>query len=73
MRDDVCDGLTEAPDVDATDIEVSVSNGVVTLNGTTTNRAAKRRAEDIAHSVRGVKDVQNRLSVQLPAPNAAGC
>jgi hypothetical protein len=72
VREDVCDCLTEASDVDASDIEVSVTDGVVTLSGTISDRAAKRRAEDIADSVRGVKDVQNQLRVQPPTPSD-GC
>jgi osmotically-inducible protein OsmY len=56
--------LTEAGDVDATDIEVKVVAGVVTLSGSVTSRIAKRRAEDLAEGVRGVNDVQNQLCIQ---------
>jgi len=72
VREDVCDGLTEAADVDATDIEVSVKDGLVTLAGTVESRAAKRRAEDIAESIRGVKDVENRLRLKS-AHEGQGC
>ena len=63
IREDVCERLTMDHDVDATDIEVFVSEGVVTLNGTVHERHAKRIAEDICESVRGVRDVQNNLRV----------
>ena len=63
IREDVCERLTMDHDVDATDIEVTVRDGVVTLDGTVNERHAKRIAEDICESVRGVKDVQNNLRV----------
>src|SRR5574341_1254368 len=49
--------------IDASDIEVSVSNAVVTLSGRVDSREDKRRTEEIAESVRGVKDVTNQLRI----------
>jgi hypothetical protein len=43
---------------------VQVSSCEVTLTGTIDSREAKRRAEDIAERVSGVKHVQNNLWVQ---------
>ena len=63
IREDVCDLLTEDEDVDAGDIDVSVSGGVVALTGSVGDRGAKRRAARIAESVRGVRDVQNDLRI----------
>jgi predicted nucleic acid binding AN1-type Zn finger protein len=39
-------------------------SGEVTLSGTVDSREAKRRAENIAAEVTGVKDVQNNLRVR---------
>src|SRR5215212_4361151 len=64
IREDVSDRLTDDPRVDASEIEVSVSGGEVTLSGTVDSRQAKRRAEDIAERVSGVRHVQNNLRVQ---------
>jgi osmotically-inducible protein OsmY len=64
IREDVCDRLTDDPRIDASDVEISVSNGEVTLSGTVDSRQAKRRAEDTAEEISGVKDVQNNLRVQ---------
>jgi len=64
IRDDVNDRLTDDPFLDATHIEVSVAGGEVTLAGTVTARGDKRRAEDLADEVSGVKHVQNNLRVQ---------
>ena len=50
-------------DVDATDIEVTAENCVITLRGTVPDRATKRRAEECVESVYGVRDVMNELRV----------
>lgn len=61
LREEVCDALTRNGMVDASDIEVSVENGEVTLAGIVDTRNQKRTAEDVAGSVQGVFDVHNRL------------
>ena len=58
------DNLTDDWGVDAGNITVKVSNGEVTLEGTVSTRLQKRRAEDCAEEVSGVKNVQNNLRVQ---------
>jgi hypothetical protein len=64
IRDDVCEELAEAGQVDASDIEVSVEDGVVTLTGTVPDRRMKRMAEDAADSCNGVRDVRNELQLR---------
>lgn len=64
IREDVSDRLTDDPGLDASNIEVRVSNGEVTLSGMVNSRWDKRRAEDIADDVSGVKHVQNNLRVR---------
>ncbi|KAA0684117.1 BON domain-containing protein [Roseomonas genomospecies 6] len=71
IRDDLNDRLTEDPYVDATDITVSVAGGEVTLDGTVDHRKAKRRAEDLAESVSGVRHVQNNLRVRQQSGSMA--
>lgn len=66
IREDVSDRLTDDWLVDASNIEVTVLGGEVTLSGTVDSRQAKHRAEDCAESVPGVRDVQNNLRVQQP-------
>ena len=63
IREDVNDRLTGDYYLDAHDIDVSVSDGTVTLSGRVDTRNDKRRAEDLAESVRGVTDVTNQLRV----------
>jgi hypothetical protein len=64
IREDVNEHLTRDPHVDASEIEVEVKDGEVTLSGTVDGRQAKRRAEDIVENVSGVREVHNQLRVQ---------
>ncbi|HYG02856.1 MAG TPA: BON domain-containing protein [Chryseosolibacter sp.] len=61
IKEDVNDRLSDDPWVDASEIDVTVNNGEVTLTGTVNNRSDKRRAEDLAEAVSGVKNVENRI------------
>jgi osmotically-inducible protein OsmY len=74
IYEDVNDYLTEDPAVDASEIEVSVSKGEVTLDGTVLNRFEKRRAEDCSDAVAGVHNTQNnlRMSRNKPTDNSSG-
>lgn len=67
IREDVSERLMDDGRVDAVDVEVSVTNGEVTLTGTVPHRRMKRLAEDVAESVRGVRDVHNQLRIGEPA------
>lgn len=69
IKEDVNDRLSDDPFVDASEIEVTVSSGEVTLTGTVDHRSSKRRAEDLAESVSGVKNVENRLRVGQRSAN----
>ncbi len=66
IREDVNDRLSDDSWIDASHIEVQVSNGEVTLNGTVHDRRDKRHAEDLAERVSGVSHVQNNLRVKSP-------
>jgi osmotically-inducible protein OsmY len=61
IREDANDALTRDPEIDASDIQVSVSNGEITLKGEVEDRRAKRRAEDCVEQLAGVRDVHNEL------------
>jgi osmotically-inducible protein OsmY len=61
IREDVSEELTRHPEVDASEIEVSVQDGEVTLSGTVEDRRAKRLAEDVVERVSGVNEVHNQL------------
>lgn len=72
IREDVCDSLTDDPDLDASAIEVKVKDGEVTLNGSVDSRNAKRLAEHLIDQVSGVRDVHNGLKVQEAASKRVG-
>jgi len=73
VREEICERLTEHPLLDASDVDVEVRDGVVTLTGRVAVRAEKHLAEDIAEEVWGVNDVENRLRVQRdPTPLIGG-
>jgi hypothetical protein len=61
IHEEICDRLEAHGEVDASDIEVKVENGEVTLGGTVRDRHMKRTAERVVDSVRGVVDVHNQL------------
>lgn len=63
IREDVSEKLEDHPAIDASNIEVAVKDGEVTLTGSVDNRSAKRLAEDVTASCRGVKDVHNQIRV----------
>jgi osmotically-inducible protein OsmY len=64
IREDICEALVDQPWIDASDVEVQVDNAEVTLTGTAPDRRYKREIEDVAHGIRGVRDVHNRIRVQ---------
>lgn len=59
--EDVNDRLTDAPDLDASGISVTVEKAEVTMDGFVADRRDKYRAEDCVESVSGVRHVQNNL------------
>lgn len=64
IREDVNDRLTHDWRVDARNVRVTVKDAEVTLEGKVDSRATKRRAEDLADDVTGVRHVQNNLRVE---------
>jgi hypothetical protein len=66
IHDDVCARLTASEDVDATEIEVSVEAGEVTLDGHVETRDMKHTAGALAELVPGVLRVFNRIHVGKP-------
>ena len=69
IKRDVEQELSANPDINATDIAVSVKNGVVTLTGFVRSYAQKWEAERIAKKVLGVTGVANDIEVRLPIYN----
>ena len=61
LRGDVGEALTRHADVDASEIEVRIAGGEVTLDGSVPDRRTKWLAEDCVLAVPGVRDVHNNL------------
>lgn len=64
IREDACEALYRNPYIDASDIDVAVKDGQVTLRGTVESRNAKREAESCIENLSGVDDVQNELRLK---------
>jgi osmotically-inducible protein OsmY len=64
IREDLCDRLTDDSRIDASDIDVQVKGGEVTLSGSVRTRDEKRFSEDLAERISGVRDVNNNLKVK---------
>jgi osmotically-inducible protein OsmY len=63
IYDEIRELLTNNPDLDASEVELHVESGGVTLTGTIDSRDARWLAEDLVNSVTGVREVNNRLKV----------
>jgi hypothetical protein len=63
IKDDVSEALYRSTEVDASYIEVSVSNGHVTLKGSVQDRLQKKLAERAIENLAGVDDVFNELKI----------
>lgn len=61
IREDVSEAMMLDPWLDASGLQVSVQDGVVTLEGTVGERYMKYLAEDCAAHAIGVRDVENRI------------
>ncbi|HEY0932077.1 MAG TPA: BON domain-containing protein [Gemmatimonas sp.] len=64
IQEELNEQLERHSAIDASEIEVKVQSGEVTLSGTTSDRRMKRMAEDIAENVAGVREVQNQIRLQ---------
>jgi osmotically-inducible protein OsmY len=64
IRELVCEALADDDQIDASQIQVSVKDGEVTLSGTVDDRRTRREAEDCVATVSGVRDIQVQLRVK---------
>lgn len=63
IREDVCETLIAHSEIDASEIEVEVKDGLVTLSGTVESRQMKRMTEDLIEHLPGVFDIRNDLRI----------
>ncbi|MDN7424903.1 BON domain-containing protein [Burkholderia sp. AU45388] len=72
IREDVCERLAHALEIDVSDVSVQVSAGRVELDGTVPARWMKHDIEDLADGCLGVRDVENRVRVRRADEPDAG-
>lgn len=63
IKEMICERLREDPDIDASEVTLTVQGGKVTLEGTVDHRDTKNAIEDVAEQL-GVSEVQNNLRIQ---------
>lgn len=68
IREEINDILSDDHHLDASEIVISVDNGEVSLSGTVSDRASKRRAEDLVEDIAGVRNVENRIRIGKVTP-----
>jgi osmotically-inducible protein OsmY len=64
IHEEVCEALYRNLIVDASNIEVKVDDGVVTLTGTVASRYAKREVENCIENLSGIVDIHNELHLK---------
>lgn len=70
IYEDVCEALLNDSHVDASNIEIEVRDGLVTLRGVVEDRIMKKEAESCIEFVSGVEDVLNLLKIEQFVKNA---
>ena len=63
IHDQVCETLMRSANVDASDVEVAVVDGIVTLSGSVPDKRMRRIAEIEIHDLPGVVQVFNHLRI----------
>lgn len=69
IKDDVSESLYRHSEVDASQIEVFVKDGFVTLKGTVESRAQKKNAEAAIENLSGIEDIYNELFIRSEKNN----
>ncbi len=67
IKERVCECLEHDSHIDASEIEIAVADGVVTLTGSVEDRRMKRMAEEAIEHLPGVRDVRNELRANSTA------
>ena len=70
IKEDVCEALTASPWIDASETDVEVKQGIVTLSGSVGDRRDRQMMEDLVESLPGVKDVEMQLKIERKGTKA---
>jgi osmotically-inducible protein OsmY len=63
IAEDINEALTWHPDIDASEVEVAVEQGIVTLTGTVHDRRTQRLIREVTSQIVGVCELEDRLTV----------
>lgn len=72
IKEDVSDRIAQLGHIDATDVEVTVTGGEVTLMGNIPDRSMKYELEHLVLGVVGVNDVNNQLRLKREETGSSG-
>ncbi|MEX2217937.1 MAG: BON domain-containing protein [Phycisphaerales bacterium] len=64
LRDEVYDRLIQQTDIDVSEIECTITGGVVSLEGTVESRWERHQIEDLVDTVWGTRDIRNNLRIR---------
>jgi BON domain-containing protein len=64
LKEIICEKLTDDPTIDASEINVEVTNQIVKLTGTVDDRFTKYDVEELIERCGGVEDIDNQLRVR---------
>jgi hypothetical protein len=62
----ICERLTDHPDIDPSDVSISVKSQEVTLSGSVADRRMKHAIENIVDECGGIREIHNQLRVKRP-------
>lgn len=68
IKENVCEALARHTKIEASDVEVSVENGVVTMTGTVPDRLTKHLLEEATEECTGVIDINNLVLAKSRTP-----
>lgn len=66
IREDICERLHHARQIDTRDVTVEVEAGLVRFEGSVPQRAMKTAIESLVETCLGVKEIDNRVRVRRP-------
>lgn len=64
IKEEICEMIMRDESIDASDVEIEVSSGEVTLTGTVPERKMKHAVEDLIEATLGVSDIHNQIKVK---------
>ena len=64
IKKDIKSAFLNDPAIELSDLEVELSNGIVTLSGIVQSRQERELAGEIAAGIKGVRDINNQIAIK---------